>query len=94
MDHLVDHYTIVFSVTGPLNGSEDGGEIVLIQPLLPLSCKSSWSIANQMHLQDKSREVCIKEKSPPALLPFKGQATSFMDATWVLHADRKGPFCK
>ena len=72
-DHLVDHYTIVFSMTGPLNGSEDGGDIVLTQ----LSC----SIANQMHLQDKSREVCIKTKSPPALLPFKGQATSFMDAT-------------
>ena len=28
-----------------------------------------------LHLNEKSREVCIKARSPPALLSFKGQVT-------------------
>ena len=28
-----------------------------------------------MHLYDKSREFCIKERSSPAFMPFKGQVT-------------------
>ena len=41
-----DHFTVVCSVTWPLNGSEAGGDLVLIQTLLLLSCKSSCSYAN------------------------------------------------
>ena len=42
----IDHFTVVCSVTWPLNGSEAGGDLVLIQTLLLLSCKSSCSYAN------------------------------------------------
>ena len=35
----IDHFTVVCSVTWPLNGSEAGGDLVLIQTLLLLLCK-------------------------------------------------------
>ena len=41
----IDHFTVVCLVTWPLNGSEAGGDLVLIQTLLFL-CKSSCSYAN------------------------------------------------
>ena len=44
--HVTDHLTDVCSVTWPLNGSEAGGDLVLIQTSLPLLCKTSCSNAN------------------------------------------------
>ena len=41
-----DHFTVVCSVTWPLNGSEAGGDLVLIQTSLLLLCKSRCSNAN------------------------------------------------
>ena len=35
----IDHFTVVCSVTCPLNGSEAGGDLALIQTSLLLSCK-------------------------------------------------------
>ena len=43
---LIDHFTVVGLVTWPLNGSEAGGDLVLIQTSLLLLCKSSCSYAN------------------------------------------------
>ena len=31
---IIDHFTVVFLVTWPLNGNEAGGDLVLIQTLL------------------------------------------------------------
>ena len=41
----IDHFIVVYSVTWPLNGSEAGGDLVLIQTSLLLFCKSSCSDA-------------------------------------------------
>ena len=64
----IDHFTVVSLVTWLLNGSEAGVDLVLIQNLL---------VANQvvllltnLHLHEKSGEVCIKARSPPASLEF------------------------
>ena len=38
---IIDHFTVVGLVTWPLNGSEAGGDLVLIQTSLLLLCKSS-----------------------------------------------------
>ena len=43
---IIDHFTTVCSVTWPLNGSEAGGDLVLIQTSLLLLCKSSCSNAD------------------------------------------------
>ena len=32
---LIDHFTVVYSVIWPLNGSEAGGDLALIQTSLP-----------------------------------------------------------
>ena len=42
----IDHFTVVDKVTCPLNGSEAGVDLVLIQTSLLLLCKSSCSHAN------------------------------------------------
>ena len=42
----IDHFTVVGLVTWPLNGSEAGGDLVLIQTSLLLLCKSSCSYAD------------------------------------------------
>ena len=42
----IDHFTVVDLVTWPLNGSEAGVDLVLIQTSLLLLCKSSCSYAN------------------------------------------------
>ena len=43
---LIDHFTVVCSVTWPLNDIEAGGDLALIQTALLLLCKSSCSNAN------------------------------------------------
>ena len=43
---LINHFTVVCLVTWPLNGSEAGVDLVLIQTSLLLLCKSSCSYAN------------------------------------------------
>ena len=42
----IDPFTVVGLVTWPLNGSEAGGDLVLIQTSMLLLCKSSCSYAN------------------------------------------------
>ena len=42
----IDHFTVAGLVTSPLNGSEAGVDLVLIQTSLLLLCKSSCSYAN------------------------------------------------
>ena len=57
---VMNHFTVVCSVSWPLNCSEAGGD-----PDPPAS----------LHLHEESREVCINGRSIPASLPFKGQVT-------------------
>ena len=47
----------------------------LIQTSLLLSCKFNLLALEQLYLQNKSSEVCIKLRSTPASLPFEGQVT-------------------
>ena len=42
----IDHFTVVGLVIRPLNSSEAGVDLVLIQTSLLLLCKSSCSYAN------------------------------------------------
>ena len=43
---IIDHFTVVCSVTWPLNGNEAEGDLVLIQTSLLFLCKSSCFNAN------------------------------------------------
>ena len=72
----IDHFTVVSSVTWPLNGSEAGGDLVLIQTSLLLLYKSNCSNANKVLFHDQGREVCNKARSTPASLRFKARSPS------------------
>ena len=69
-------------VTQPLNESEAGGDLALIES----SCFSCVNNAVLMlisrNLHNKSREVSIKARSPPASLLFKGRATKHTTVKW------------
>ena len=42
---VIDHFTLVCLATWPLNGSEAGGDLVLIKTSLVVLCNSSFSCA-------------------------------------------------
>ena len=72
----MDHFTVVDLVTWPLNGSEAGVDLVLIQTSLLLLCKSSCSNANvtRLHLHGKGqaeRSVSKQDHLSPTLLATK-----------------------
>ena len=52
---LIDHFTVVCSVTWPLNGSEAEGDFVLIKTSLILLCKSSCFNANYVQKERKQK---------------------------------------
>ena len=66
----IDHFTVVGLVTWSLNGSEAGVDLVLIKTSL-LDCANQVVLMlTSWDLHEKSREVCIKARSPPASLAF------------------------
>ena len=74
----MDYFTVVCLVAWPLNESEAGVDLVLIETSLLFLCRFLL-ISTQMvsvTQQKQPREVCIKTNSTPASLSFKAQATS------------------
>ena len=57
----IDHFTVVDSVTWPLNGSEAGGDLVVIQTSLPLLCKSSCCYAVRCICMTKAERSVSKQ---------------------------------
>ena len=94
---LVTHpnkpFTVMCSVTSPLGRSEAGVDLVLIQTAL-LSRVNHVVILTSLHLHEKDREVCIKTRSPPASLLFKGQVTQHTTVKWSVVACFKHEMAK
>ena len=60
-----DHFTVVYLVTWPLNGSEAGVDLVLIQTSLLLSCKSSLAAIQWPHHQaENCKMLCLMLEVP------------------------------
>ena len=89
----IDHFTVVCSVTWLLNGSEVGGDLVLIRASILLLCKSRHSHANKLALNEKSTEVCIKARLPSASLAFKGPVPKHRTANWHVDREAHGKTC-
>ena len=69
----MDHFTVVSLVTWPLNGSEPGDDLVLIQTSLLLLYKSSWSFASELAFTwDKQRSVSKQGQLHPPLHSWPG----------------------
>ena len=69
-DLAIDHFTVVALVTWLLNGGEVGVDLVLIQTSRFYCANQVAVMLNSLHLHEKTREVCIKARSPPASLAF------------------------
>ena len=54
---LIEHFTVVCSVTWPLNGSEAGGHLVLIQTFLLFSVNKVGLMPTRAFLWQKQRSV-------------------------------------
>ena len=84
--------SVVCSVAWPLNGSEAGGDLVLIQTSLLFFCVSEVVLMlTSWHLNEKAKRS-IKGRSTPASLAFEIQVTE--DTTVkcfivLLHVERK-----
>ena len=72
---IIDHFTVLCSVTRPLNTGEAAVDLALIQTSLAL---------RQRDLHKKSNEVCIKARSTPAPLVFKGLVTEHRIVKWSI----------
>lgn len=80
----MDHFTVVFSVAWLLYDREAGGDLTLIQtsPLL----LGKLSPVPVLHLKKKSKEVCMKARSPPASLAFVCQVTWHTTLCKMVHS--------
>ena len=59
-----------------MNASEAGGGLALMQTSLLSSFNTNWLAFEQLDLQNKISEVCIKTRSPAASLLLRGQVYS------------------
>ena len=71
----IGHFTVVCLDTGPLSGSEAQGDLVLIQTLLFLICKSFSCYANKFL-------VSIISRSPQTSLSYRDLVTCHRTVKW------------
>jgi len=76
-----------------MNASEAGGDLALIQTSLLSHLNANKLASKQLGLHNKSSEICIKTGSPPALLPFKGQATEQATVKYNIFLPTTPGFC-
>ena len=69
----------------PLHGCEAGGDVVVIQTSLFVLCKSWFLMLTRLRLNEKSREVCIKARSPPVSRATTGQVTKHTTVKWPFY---------
>ena len=81
----IDHFAVLRSWS--LNGNEAVGDFALIQTSQHLALKCTYLELEQLHLHNKSSEVCVKTRSPPASLPYKGQVTEQRTTKWSIDLD-------
>ena len=67
-----------------MNASEAGGDLALIQTSLLFSCKCKLVSIRTTWFAQQSNEVCIKTRSTPASLPFRGQVTKPTTVKWSI----------
>ena len=72
---LIHHFTVACLVAWPLNESEAGVDLVLIQTPLLFFVNDAILMRISSNLHKKSSEVSIKARSPPTSFSFKDQAT-------------------
>ena len=80
----MDHFTVVGLLTWPLNGSEAGVDLVLIQTSLILLCKSSCSYTNQLAFTQEKQRGLYQSKVTSSLACIHGQVTKHTNVKWPI----------
>ena len=81
---MKDDFMVVSLISWPLNESEAGGDLVLIETPVLFLCKLLSMSMRTASLTKEKREVSIKTRSFPASLSFKGQATEHTVVKWYI----------
>ena len=71
-------------MTWRLNGSEVEGDLVLMKTLLFCCVNQVALMLTSWHLHEKSREVCIKARSPSTSFAVLGQVTKHTTVKWPI----------
>ena len=79
-------------MTWPLNGSEAGGDLVLIQTSLLLLCKSSCSYANYLSFTWEKQRGLYQSKVTSSLAWIHGQVTKLTTVKWPDNWNQKIQF--
>ena len=61
--------------------------LLCYRPLRFFSYKCAQLALKQLDLHNKSSDVCIKTRSPPASLPYKGQVTEQATVKWPIQSN-------
>ena len=81
LQFVIDHFTVACLVACPLNESEAGDDLFLIETSPLVNDAILILISSNLH---KSREVSIKTRSTPDSFSFKGQATKHTVVKWSI----------
>ena len=81
---LIDLFTVECLVTRPLNESEVGSDLVMIETSLLLLCKFILISMRTASLTQKKQGGFYQTRSPPASLSFRGQATKLTTVNWSI----------
>ena len=90
---IIDHFTVVGLVTWPLNGSEAGGDLVLIQTSMLLLCKSSCSYTNKLSFTWEKQRGLYQSKVTSSLACIHGQVTKHTTVKWPIRLQHIVKFC-
>ena len=71
-------------MTWPLNGNEAEGDLVLIQTLVLLLCKSSCSYANYVSFTREQQRGLYQNKVTSSLACIHGQVTKNTTVEWPI----------
>ena len=85
---ITDQFTVVCLVAWPLNESEAGGDLIMIETCFSYVNDVVLTLIISRNLHKKRREVSFKTKSPPASLSFKGKATMHTTVKWSIGNNR------
>ena len=80
----IDHFTVTDLVKWPLNGSEGGFDLVLIQTSLLLLCKSSCAYANQFAFTREKLTGLYQSKVTFSLACIHGQVSKHTTVKWPI----------
>ena len=84
MEITIGHFTVVYSVSRPINSSKAAGDLVLIQTSLFLSCKSCCCDANYPAFTKEKQRGLYQNKVTGSLAAIHRPGNSATTVKWSI----------